>query len=257
MLLALQEASDEEAALEADISHIRWAIALVQRRIAGMRTTPPPRRGPSHVDTLGSDTLGFDDTAAAGTERSLAAIDAEMRARGYRCPAAGCRVPEPRPSYVVLSAHYTGRQGNGFSLMLGTSTVCRLRAPRSSRQVALLQHRPASPSRWPACPARISTARSKQLQPLLPSCPGHTHPAQMAESRTHCRIHTRMPGLQLLMTSWWIWTSRVRRTAATVPSGGSQQSGAGSGRRRRQTWLHSHPPLLMLHRLPLQAAPAG
>ena len=122
--------------------------------------------------------------------------------------------------------------------------------------MALLQHRPASHSSWPACPAQISTARSKQLQQLLPARPWHTHPAQAAECRTHRKIHQRMPGLRLLMTAWWIWTSRVRRKA-TLPSGGSQQSGVGSGRRRCQTWPNSHPPLLMLHRLPLQAAPAG
>jgi hypothetical protein len=91
LLLLLQDASDEEAALEADLMHIRWAIAKVQRSIAAMPPEPPPRGAASCAGALGTDTLGLDDSAlAAGTERSLGAIDAAMRARGYRCPGINC-----------------------------------------------------------------------------------------------------------------------------------------------------------------------
>lgn len=91
LLLILQDASDEEAALEADLMHIRWAIAKVQRSIAAMPPEPLPRMAAGRASALGTDTLGLDDSAlVAGTERSLGAIDAAMRARGYRYPSTDC-----------------------------------------------------------------------------------------------------------------------------------------------------------------------
>jgi hypothetical protein len=91
----LQDASDEEAALEADLDHIKWAIARVQCSIADMPAAPPPR-ALARGSTLGADTLGLDDSCPAGTERSLGAIDAAMRARGYRCPSAVWQAPKQR-----------------------------------------------------------------------------------------------------------------------------------------------------------------
>lgn len=84
-MLLLQDASDEEAALEADLEHIKWAIAKVQRSIAAMPPEPQLPAAATRASALGTDALGLDDSAlAAGTERSLGAIDAAMRARGYR-----------------------------------------------------------------------------------------------------------------------------------------------------------------------------
>ena len=50
-----------------------------------MPPEPLPSAAAPRASALGTDALGPDDSAlAAGTERSLGAIDAAMRARGYR-----------------------------------------------------------------------------------------------------------------------------------------------------------------------------
>lgn len=79
-----QDASDEEAALEADLAHIKWAIARVQCSIAAMPPAPMPRQALGRGSTFGTSTLGLGDSLLPGTERSLDAIDAAMRAQGYR-----------------------------------------------------------------------------------------------------------------------------------------------------------------------------
>lgn len=78
--LHFQDAEDEVQALEADLNHIRWCIASVQRSIAALPPQPPPAR----PIIVGTATLGAGDSCLLDTERSLDAVDADMRAHGYR-----------------------------------------------------------------------------------------------------------------------------------------------------------------------------
>jgi hypothetical protein len=138
-MLVLQDASDEEAALKADLGHIKRAIAHVQRRIAGMPTLPLPAHA---ADSLDIDTLGSGKAPSAGTERSLGAIDAAMRARGYRCAASiCCQVLKPRCCIachqqlgVSISAMATA-SAPLIALML-LNVVRRWTPPRSGRRPA-------------------------------------------------------------------------------------------------------------------------
>lgn len=83
-MLSFQDAEDEVQALVADLNHIRWSIASVQRSIAALPPAPPPARPAGAGASLGTATLGLGDSCLLGTERSLDAIDADMRAHGYR-----------------------------------------------------------------------------------------------------------------------------------------------------------------------------
>ncbi len=82
-----QDPEDEEAALLADISNLDWAIARVQVAIAQLR---PLASTPATLDLA---TCGL-NSQQLGTESSLGAIDAALRARGCKC-AVGCAAKQP------------------------------------------------------------------------------------------------------------------------------------------------------------------